>query len=235
VTFAVLSGFGIVVVWVVASAVAPLSGAGAWYAFTAAVTFAGMMGVAARVRTHAHPFARLGSANVVTTVRAGGVALAAALIGEPPSAAVAWLAVGLGSTVAFLDGVDGWLARRTGMASPFGARFDMEVDALLMLVLSALVWRHDKAGAWILAGGGLRYAFGAAGWCWPWLAAPLTPTWRGKAIAVSFTVGLLVALAPVIARSLSAPAVALALTVLAWSFAVDIGRLASARTREGIS
>ena len=29
-----------------------------------------------------------------------------------------------------LDGVDGWLARREGLVSAFGARFDMEVDAL---------------------------------------------------------------------------------------------------------
>ena len=44
-----------------------------------------------------------------------------------------------------LDGVDGWLARRRGMSSAFGARFDMEIDALLVQVLAILVWRYGKA------------------------------------------------------------------------------------------
>ena len=42
------------------------------------------------------------------------------------------------------------------MVSAFGARFDMETDALLILALSVLVWRHAKAGAWVLASGLLR-------------------------------------------------------------------------------
>ena len=62
-----------------------------------------------------------------------------------------------------LDGVDGWLARRHRIASAFGARFDMEIDALLILALSVLAWRHEKAGAWVVASGLLRYAFVAAG------------------------------------------------------------------------
>ena len=43
-----------------------------------------------------------------------------------------------------LDGVDGWLARRSGIASAFGARFDMEIDALLILVLAVLAWRSAR-------------------------------------------------------------------------------------------
>ena len=38
-----------------------------------------------------------------------------------------------------LDAVDGGVARRTGTVSGFGARFDMEVDAFLILVLSGYV------------------------------------------------------------------------------------------------
>ena len=38
-----------------------------------------------------------------------------------------------------LDGVDGQVARRTGTVSALGARFDMEVDAFLVLVLSVHV------------------------------------------------------------------------------------------------
>ncbi len=76
-----------------------------------------------------HPFARYGPANQITTVRAVLVALVASLIGEPRLPAVATWAAGLGVIVGMLDGVDGWLARRSRMASDFGARFDMETDA----------------------------------------------------------------------------------------------------------
>ena len=53
-----------------------------------------------------------------------------------------------------LDAVDGQVARRTGTVSALGARFDMEVDAFLILVLSVyvapdrrLVGAGDRAGA----------------------------------------------------------------------------------------
>ena len=67
--------------------------------------------------------------------------------GLPPVAATA-AAAGLAATV--LDGLDGWLARRAGMASAFGARFDVEVDALLIQALAILTWRYGKAGPWVL-------------------------------------------------------------------------------------
>ena len=54
---------------------------------------------------------------------------------------------------AILDLADGWVARRTGTATAVGARFDMEVDALLILVLSALVWRYGVTGPWVLPPG----------------------------------------------------------------------------------
>ncbi len=72
-----------------------------------------------------------------------------------------------------LDAVDGRVARRTGTASAFGARFDMEVDAFLILVLSVYVARVGRrVGAAI---GAARYAFVAAGWLLPWLRGPLPP------------------------------------------------------------
>ena len=48
-----------------------------------------------------------------------------------------------------LDGVDGQVARRTGTATPLGGRFDAEVDAFLILVLSVQVARDY--GGWVLA------------------------------------------------------------------------------------
>ena len=41
-----------------------------------------------------------------------------------------WLPLVLGAMALALDGVDGPVARRTGTASPFGARFDMETDEI---------------------------------------------------------------------------------------------------------
>jgi phosphatidylglycerophosphate synthase len=200
-------------------------GAGAIYAATCLGLFAALMvGAASGIGRH-HPFPRFGPANTVTMGRAMLVALSAGLIGEPPRAAGAWLGVGVVPVMAILDGVDGWLARRARMASVFGARFDMEIDAVFILVLSILVWRHDKAGAWVLGCGLMRYGFVAAGWLLPRLARPLRSTRRGKTVAILQFVGLGVALAPPVPVPASTLAAAIALTTLAWSFAVDISWL----------
>ena len=172
-----------------------------------------------------HPYPRFGPANVVTTIRAMLVALVAVLIGRPATPEMLWWVIGLTAVMSALDGLDGWLARRTRMASEFGARFDMETDAALILVLSILVWQHEKAGAWVLLCGLMRYGFVAAGWLLPWLAQPLQSTLRGKTVAVGQLLGLSVALAPIVGVPLSAVAAALTLTALAWSFAIDIRRL----------
>jgi phosphatidylglycerophosphate synthase len=155
-------------------------------------------------------------------IRAMLVALVAALIGHPATPEMLWCVIGLTALMAAFDGLDGWLARRSRMASEFGARFDMETDAGLILVLSILVWQHEKAGAWVLLCGLMRYGFVAAGWRLSWLAQPLPSTRRGKTVAVGQLFGLGVALAPIVPAPLSAIAAALALTALAWSFAIDI-------------
>lgn len=172
-----------------------------------------------------HPHPRLGGANVVTLLRAALVALIAALIREVPSEAVAWTGVAAGTAVAFLDGADGYLARRSGLASGFGARFDMETDAFFILVLSALVWSNGKAGPWVLAAGSLRYLFVAAGWVLPWMRASLLPTRRGRLMAVLQMAGLLVALGPIVALPVSAWVAGVTLAGLVWSFGADVGRL----------
>jgi phosphatidylglycerophosphate synthase len=168
-----------------------------------------------------HPFTRFGAANQITTVRAILVALIAGLIGEPRVPIVAAAAGGASLLVTALDGVDGWLARRTRIASAFGARFDMEVDALLILVLSVLVWRFDKAGAWVIASGLIRYVFVAAGSVWPWLAAPLPPSRRRQTICVLQIAALTLAIFPAVAPPLSTAFVAVALVALAGSFLAD--------------
>jgi phosphatidylglycerophosphate synthase len=169
-----------------------------------------------------HPFSSFGAANQVTVVRGALVALLAGLIGEAADVVLAALATTMATGVAVLDGVDGWLARRTRLASAFGARFDMETDALLILVLSVLAWQFGKAGLWVLGSGLLRYAFIAAGRAVAALQRPLPPSWRRKAVAVAQIVALIVAVAPFVPAAVSAPLAAVALGTLAVSFLVDV-------------
>jgi phosphatidylglycerophosphate synthase len=151
--------------------------------------------------------------------------LVASLIGEPglPPVAATAAAVGLGVTV--LDGVDGWLARHARMASAFGARFDAEVDALLIQALATLAWRYGKSGPWVLLSGLMRYGFVGASWLWPWMQAPLAPTLRGRMICVVQITALALAIVPAITPPLSAAIAALGLAALSYSFLVDTLRL----------
>jgi len=163
--------------------------------------------------------------NHVTAIRALIVALLAGLIAATPLPHLAWAAVAGATVAAVLDGVDGWLARRTGMITAFGARFDMEVDALLIQVLAMLAWRWGKAGPWVLMSGLLRYLFVAAGWLWSWMRQPLAPTLRARVICVVQMVVLIVAIAPIVPPSVSEPIAALGLMALSYSFIVDTVRL----------
>jgi len=215
-------GWGLAATAVVGMAASASAGLGRRYPVDATLACIALLTVVACAARGEHPFSRFGAANYVTLFRAMTMALVAGLIGEPGSARMLWFTIGLVTLVAALDGVDGWLARRSGMESGFGARFDMETDAALILVLSVLVWRHDKAGAWVLMCGLMRYVFVGAGWLLPWLGAPLRSTLRGKTIAVVQYIGLSVALAPIIMPPFSTLVAAVTLGALSWSFAVDV-------------
>ena len=149
------------------------------------------------------------------------VALAAGAIADAYSDRLAAAVIVMSTAATVLDGVDGWIARRTATASAFGARFDMEVDALLIQILAILAWRWAKAGVWVLASGLLRYAFVAAGWLLPWIARPLPPSPRGRAICVVQIAALLVVLLPAVTPLASSIVAAAALAVLSYSFLVD--------------
>ena len=179
--------------------------------------------VLAFLRAH-RPHRHFGPANTVTLLRAAMVCLLASLFGE------AWsdleLFVACVATVALtLDGVDGWLARLRGTQSSFGARFDMEIDALLVLVLSLLAWQSGKAGAWVLAVGLMRYAFVAASYAWPWLARPLPPSQRRKTVCVLELIALIACVAPVLPDGWRTAAAVDAVLLATWSFAIDVAWL----------
>jgi len=219
------AGLCLALAWGLAAALALSAG----YVPLALTTFIAMMAVAlAGVAAH-HPFNRVGAANLVTGCRAVITALIAGALIEAPTRALAWTLVALAIVAAVLDGFDGRAARRDGMSSAFGARFDMEVDAFLILVLAALAWRFDKAGAWVLASGLMRYAFVAAAWVWPWLNAPLPPSRRRQTVCV-WQLGVLIGtIAPVVQPPWSALVAAAALVMLTWSFWLDVKFLAAQR------
>jgi len=175
------------------------------------------------------PHRCFGLANSVTLTRASLTALLWGVIAEllfgnvlVLDSQMRWLLV-FAATVALLsDGVDGWAARRSGMTSDFGAHFDMEVDALFLLVLSILVYATGDVGGWVMASGILRYAFVLSGCLWPQLAMPLLPLWRRKAICVSQFTVLIVALTPIVPTAAAQMLCLGGLALLCYSFAVDL-------------
>jgi phosphatidylglycerophosphate synthase len=166
----------------------------------------------------------LGPADRVTLFRATLVGGVTALVAESFTRPVpVSVLVPLATAALALDAVDGWLARRTGTVSERGARFDMEVDAFLILVLS--VYAVRPLGAWVLAIGVMRYAFAAAGCALPWLRQPLPARCWRKVVAATQGIILVVAAAAVLARPLTIAVVAGSLALLVESFGRDIGWL----------
>jgi len=156
-------------------------------------------------------------AHWVTLTRALLTAGAAALVADSADRPLPVTAlVTLSSVALVLDAVDGQVARRTGTATPLGARFDGETDAFLILVLSVAVAR--SYGGWVLAIGAARYVLLVAGWVFPWLAAPLPHRYWGKVVAAVQGIVLTVAVSGLLPRPVGMIAVGVALVLLAESF-----------------
>jgi len=177
---------------------------------------AGLAALLTRALTR-HSRVGLGPADSVTLARAVLACGVAALTvdsfgGQAPAAILVTL-----STVALvLDGVDGRVARCTDTTSAFGARFDMEVDAFLIMVLSVYVAR--ESGWWVLAMGLARYAFVAAGWVLPWLRGPEPPRRWAKVVAAIVGVVLTVAAADILPDAVTTAMLLVALGLLVESF-----------------
>nr|WP_026119184.1 CDP-alcohol phosphatidyltransferase family protein [Nocardiopsis ganjiahuensis] len=167
----------------------------------------------------------LGPADLVTLFRVGLIGVVTALVAD---GGPAWPLVAVASLALALDWVDGLVARGTRTESDFGARFDMEADAFLILVLSVYV--SGALGPWVLVIGAMRYLFGAAAWAAPWLRGPLPPSPARKAVAAAQGIVLTVAAAGVLPTPVAATAVAGALAALVWSFGRDVVGLWRARS-----
>ena len=188
-----------------------------------------VVGLACSVGTHA-AVARglscyrdhvLGPADLITLLRVTLVCGIAALtadsfLGTPAVAAL----VALATAGLALDAIDGWVARRTHTASVFGARFDGEVDALLILVLSVYV--AQSAGAWVLAIGAARYVFALAGWGLPWFRRLLPHRYWRKVVAATQGIVLTIAAAGVLPLGLTEVLLAVSFAMLAESFGRDV-------------
>ena len=163
---------------------------------------------------------RLTKADRVTLARATLAACVAALVVDSFARPVpVALVVSLSAVALALDAVDGWVARRTG-TGPLGARFDGEVDAFLILVLSVYV--AGSLGGWVIAIGAFRYAFVLAGWALPWLLGDLPRRRSRSAVAAVQGLVLVIAAAGVVPTPVTATVVAGSLAALSWSFGRDI-------------
>lgn len=193
------------------------------YGAIAAFAFSGLP-------AHGHP--RFGIANIITTFRAVLTALIGATIFEADSLLLPervwgqWALAGAAFVALALDGVDGYAARRTGRASRYGMRYDMEVDALLILFLAVLAFALGKAGIWVILIGAMRYLFIAAGAFWAPLSADLPVSFRRKTGCVYQIVALCIAILPIAVPPYSNAVALSALAFLIVSFAIDIAYLA---------
>lgn len=166
----------------------------------------------------------LGPANRVTFARAlmvGGVTAMVVSAVQRPAHLVALVTL-IGVALS-LDGVDGQVARRTGSSTPLGARFDMEIDAFLILVMSVFI--AGTFGWWTIAIGAYRYLFVAASWAYPWLTVALPPKFSRKVVAAAQGLVLVVATAHLLPYPVALLAVLAALGSLTWSFGRDVGWL----------
>lgn len=191
---------------------------------------------------------RFGWANTVTLVRAllGGLVLAqsvalltrtlgdstlrdstlgdSAVLSTGP--ATTWPAgyalpvmVGMAVIAVALDGVDGQVARRTDSCTELGARFDVEADAFLVLVLAAHL--SLTLGWWVLTIGAVRYLFVLAAVVAPWLGGSLPERTDRKVIGLLQMVVLLLAATGVLTRPTAGLLVAGSLALLLFSFGRD--------------
>lgn len=175
-----------------------------------------VIGLAQRHYSHG----RFGAANAITLMR---MAMATALLASVWVGQVTGWSVALVAGLSLaLDGVDGFLARRQRLCSDFGARFDMEVDAALALILALHALKGDPVGAEILILGIMRYLFVAAMAFLPWLTRPLFPSWRRKAICVLQIATLIALQLPVMPDGAGITLARIAAIALVWSFLRDV-------------
>ena len=189
-------------------------------AWAAGLVCGGLLSVTVARGIVAAGISTLGPADLVTLGRAALACAVAAVVAAPSADGARAVVVALAVLALVLDAADGRVARRTRTSSAFGARFDGEADAFLLMVLSVYV--APGVGWWVLSIGAARYVFGAAGWVLPWLQSPLPPRYWRKVVAAVQGVVLTWAAAEVGPPAMVVAGLAVALALLAESFGRDV-------------
>lgn len=167
----------------------------------------------------------LGLGNILTLVRGLLYGLLAGFVVLPtPSGAWAFVPGALYTVASLTDLLDGRLARRRGETTALGAKLDVEVDSVGVLVASVLAVKSGQLPAIFLAVGGLFYAYRLALWVHRRRGRSIYPlpedAWRSR--IGGFQVGLLcVVLWPVFSPPLTTWAGAVLATPVVFSFARD--------------
>lgn len=185
--------------------------------------------IAAEPARRRHPGTSFGPANTVTLARSVLVAVTAGLIGTVPTPTTTLIATVIAFVALLMDGLDGWVARRTNTSSEYGAQLDMELDAVLTLVLCALLIDWNITGSWVLFCGLARYVWIAIQAVTPWFCRPLPPAFRRKTACVLGVLGLTGALAPWPSPTVNLGLALTATCALAVSFGIDAGWLIQRR------
>lgn len=202
----------------VAAAVLPdLALAGGWLIYLLAAAW-----VAGNL--HRHPHLRFGAGNAVSLLRLVVLCLLVTLLAGARHGS--WLALTLAILFLLLDGVDGYAARRDGTCSAFGARFDIELDALFVLLACGWLWWAGKAQAWVLLGGLPHYLFVCGRYWRPGWRRSLAPSRRRGTIGMVQAGVLAGCLAPITGPPLTTVALGAALLLVAVSFWLDLWPLA---------
>lgn len=101
--------------------------------------------------------------------------LAGFLLIPRPQTELAWLPFALALAFNLSDLVDGYLARRSGVATELGAKLDLDLDGRGMLVNALLVIHYGQVGWWFALVGLARYIYVAAVWQRRRRGLPVTP------------------------------------------------------------
>lgn len=161
-------------------------------------------------------------ADLITVGRGGLVLGCAALVLRglvEEGSARSWWVLGLAAVAYVLDGVDGYVARRTGTVTERGAVLDSAVDGALVLVLSVAL---APLAPWALLGGLLYPVFLLVQVWRPRWRRSLPHSRRRKLAGGALTVVLLLGAAPPWPSLVVQVALALTVALVAWSFLVDV-------------
>ena len=172
------------------------------------------------------PHLRFGPANRLSLLRGVIIAVLAGFAWNTPATpTVEWVVCILAISTLILDGLDGAVARRSGIISTLGARLDCELDGLLTLVLSIIVYSSGRVDAFILLAGSMHYLFFAARFVKLVPTVELPSSFRRQTAGVVSSFLLVVCCAPSMGANIDTALALTAVLLLTSSFASDLATL----------